>query len=170
MPRSNGEGVRFLTPFYDRVNPSTVVDIGPGAGTYSEAFRHLNGARWTAIEIWEPYISTYHLSTKYDTVVSADVRECELPEADLYIAGDVLEHMPREDAEAVVRRIAKVAHWLMVSVPIVHYEQGEIDGNIHETHHHHWTTSEMSEFLGASPVQPPVWECAAWCVKTRDIP
>lgn len=170
MPRSNGEGVRDLAAEFTRVNPRTVVDIGPGAGTYSDAFRPLNAARWTAIEIWEPYITGYHLHAKYDDVILADVRTADLPQADLYIAGDVLEHMPREDALNVIRAITKCADWLMVSVPIVHYPQGAIEGNIYETHHYHWKTEEMSEVLGASPVTPPVWQCAAWCVKTRNIP
>lgn len=170
MPRSNGEGVTALRSYFEQLEPLSVVDIGPGAGTYFDAYNSVRAEVWTAIEIWEPYISAYHLEAKYDRVILGDVRTVDLPDADLYIAGDVLEHMPRADAVAVVQRIKHTAEYLMVSVPIVHYEQGSIEGNIHETHHYHWSTDEMSELLGVPPVTPPVWECGAWFVATKDIP
>lgn len=164
MPRSNGEGVKFLAPYFTKLNPSSVVDVGPGAGTYSDAFRKAD-AHWTAIEIWQPYLDTYNLASKYDTVICADVRSIELPDAELCIAGDVLEHMGKPDALAVIDKMRAACDWLMVSVPIIHYEQGALEGNPFETHRYHWTTDEMSSCLGAEPVTPPVWQCAAWCIE-----
>jgi hypothetical protein len=57
------------------------------------------GAYWTAIEIWEPYVEAFGLTQKYDKVIVHDVRRMEkLPDADLYIFGDVPEHMPPDEA------------------------------------------------------------------------
>jgi hypothetical protein len=170
VPRSNGEGVAFLEQSFRDIGPSTVVDVGPGVGTYSDTYRRFApDARWIGVEIWEPYVDNYGLLDKYDEIILGDVRDVELPVADVYICGDVLEHMPRADAVATIERIRERAPWLMVSIPIIHYEQGALEGNPHEAHLHHWTVEEMSEVLGADPVGRGS-QVGAWCVETRNIP
>lgn len=170
MPRSNGEGVTALHAHFNELNPKTVVDVGPGVGTYAQAYRSSMEQHWTAIEIWRPYVDVYGLNEIYDEVIVGDVRDVELPKADLYIAGDVLEHMSRVEALLVIDRIKRSAEHLMVSVPIVHYEQGALEGNPFETHHYHWSADEMSAVLGAAPVVSPTWQCGSWCVPTASIP
>lgn len=143
MAGSASEGKDWLLAHYLYIQPATVVDIGPGIGTYSNLFRLHHRAHWTGIEIYEPYIHRFDLHAKYDDVIVGDAREVDLPAADLYIAGDVLEHMPRKDAVALIDRMKTAAKHLFVSVPIVVYEQGEWGGNIHETHRYHWGHDEM---------------------------
>lgn len=153
MPHSLPEGKDWLAARYTAIRPATVVDIGPGAGTYATLLRPLHSGRWTGVEIHEPYVHRYELTGLYDEVVVGDARQVELPAADLYIAGDVLEHMPREDAVTLVGRMQAAAGHLLVSVPVERYEQGEVDGNPHEAHLYHWAHEEMAAVL-----EP----CASW--------
>jgi predicted TPR repeat methyltransferase len=147
MPGSSDEGKDWLLAHYLDIAPATVVDIGPGLGTYATRFRPHHQAHWTGIEIYEPYVDWYDLRGKYDEVIVADARTVDLPSADLLVAGDVLEHMPAADAIALIDRMKAAAKHLFVSVPIVVYEQGEWGGNVHETHHYHWRHDEMIEVL-----------------------
>lgn len=147
MPWSHTEGKMWLDGEYRRLKPETVVDVGPGAGMYANWFRPMHHAHWTGIEVWGPYINKYRLHEKYDVVVNADVREIELPEADLYIAGDVLEHMTKDEAVVLIERMKAKCKHLFVSVPIIEYHQGAIEGNPYEEHKHHWGFDEMAEVL-----------------------
>lgn len=129
--------------------PVQVVDVGAGAGLLLDYLRPWTPVgRWTAIEVWEPYLKQFHLRQRYDTVILGDVREVNLPEADLYLLGDVLEHLPREHALDVWNRIRERTRYLAASLPIVHYPQGPEFGNPHEEHLYHWA---LEEFLDTFP-------------------
>lgn len=143
MAGSDGEGKDWLLAHYLDIAPATVVDIGPGLGTYSNLFRPQRRAHWMGIEIFAPYVGRFDLTSKYDEVIVGDAREVDLPTADLYIAGDVLEHMPKPDAVALIERMKQAAKHLLISVPIIVYPQGPWEGNVHETHHYHWEHDEM---------------------------
>lgn len=119
----------------------TVVDIGPGSGTYislvKEQAQCCTNARWIGVEIWEPYIQQFRLQERYDEIVNADVRTVDWTQLnpDVVIAGDVLEHMTKQDAVALVDRILLVAKTLIVSVPIRHMPQDKYAyENPHEAH------------------------------------
>jgi len=107
------------------------------------------------VEIHKPYIQRFKLkSTKtrkmYDEIHVEDVRDSadHLFHRDLVLCGDVLEHMPREDAAALLERIEAAGAWnILVSVPIVEAPQGEVDGNPHEAHLHHWDYDDMDAVL-----------------------
>lgn len=130
---------------------ASVVDVGPGDGSAADFYRPLmRRARWTGVEIWEPYDAMFGLRDRYDPLIVADVRDLDpLPEADLYLFGDVLEHMPAEDAVAVWDRARLVARWLVIGIPVQVYEQGAYLGNPHEAHVHHWTAETvLARFAG----------------------
>jgi SAM-dependent methyltransferase len=117
----------------------TVVDVGAGAGTWRDFLGpRIPDAKWTAIEVWGPYLEMFALEQRYDQVILGDARDVDLPVADLYIFGDVLEHMPAEDAIVLWERARKIAKWLVINLPVRRYEQGALFGNPHEVHAHHW--------------------------------
>lgn len=163
MPTSDAEGKDWSLAKFQAVTPETVCDIGPGEGTYAKLFRPAHkGVWWTAIEIHKPYVAKYKLrSTKtrtmYDEIHVEDARHSEphLFHRGLVIAGDVLEHMPREDAIALLDRIVEgpadapgAAH-ILISLPIIESPQGEIDGNPAEAHIHQWNPDDMDQVLAA---------------------
>lgn len=159
MPWSHTEGKKWLESEYLRLKPETVVDVGPGAGMYANWFRVMHRAHWTGIEVWEPYASEFDLNSKYDELIVGDVREVELPEADLYIAGDVLEHMTKDEAVALIEKLKTKCKHLFVSIPIIEYHQGAIHGNPYEEHKYHWDFEEMRDvLLGDGKASVWTWE------------
>ncbi|HCA85755.1 MAG TPA: hypothetical protein DEQ61_09805 [Streptomyces sp.] len=153
MPTSIAEGKDWSLERFNRHQPNTVTDIGPGDGTYAKLLRpHHEGVWWTAVEIHKPYIGRYKLKAKYDEVHNLDAREApdHLYHRDLVLCGDVLEHMERDEAVALLQRIQQAGAWnILVSIPIVEAPQGEVDGNKHETHVHHWDYDDMGQVLAS---------------------
>jgi hypothetical protein len=157
MPTSIAEGKDWSLRLFERHLPDTVCDVGPGEGTYAKLFRPVHhGVWWTCIEIHKPYIRRYGLKNTakrkdmYDEVHNLDAREApdHLFFRDLVIFGDVLEHMPREDAVALLAKAEAAGAWnILVSLPIVEAPQGEVDGNPHEAHVHHWDADDMDGVL-----------------------
>lgn len=152
MPHSDSQGKDVALAWYQQIQPTTVVDIGAGAGTYAALMRTSHDpARWTAVEAWAPYDDQFQLGALYDHVTIADARH--LPwtayRADLVIAGDVLEHMTRDDARTLLRRIRQGATNLIVSIPVLHLAQGDVNGNPYERHIDHWTAGSMRNELDA---------------------
>jgi len=154
MPYSDAEGKDTALAWYDEIRPRTVIDVGAGAGTYARLLRarRPQESRWTAVEGWAPYVARFGLEDLYDAVVVADARHLVAPfyRADLVIAGDVLEHMPRADAVRLLGKIRVNAAHLIVSVPVLHLDQGAVYGNPLEAHVDHWTAGQMRAELARS--------------------
>lgn len=164
MPHSDAQGKDVALDWYRQIQPRTVVDVGAGAGTYAtllrddaheivnwqgDVHRRVRRNHWTAIEAWQPYVAEFGLDQLYDAVIASDARHLTWPmyKVDLVIAGDVLEHMAREDAKALLRRIRQGAANLIVSIPVLHLPQGAINGNPYERHIDHWTAGSMRNEL-----------------------
>lgn len=152
MPTSDRDNKLWALDQIRRLNPSSIVDIGPGEGTYSDlARRHTRKARWMAIEAWAPYVNEYGLFGKYDHVVISDIRHCDLNSVwiapDLVIIGDVLEHMTRDEARTVLDRLTAWADHVLVCVPLVHCDQDAVGGNWFEIHREHWSAEQMRDAL-----------------------
>lgn len=149
MPTSAYDGRRWVTDRMADSKAETVIDVGPGEGTYSTLGRHLIWwANWVAVEVFEPYVERFLLGQKYDQVIVADVRDWWAVLDDyLILFGDVLEHLPREDAVALIERHMDTASEIYVSVPIVYSPQDACFGNDHEAHVYHWQFEEMRDLL-----------------------
>lgn len=151
MPTSSWDGRKWVTDRFAEVQPTVthVIDVGPGEGTYSVLGRHLVWwAWWIGVEIFEPYVDRFLLGQKYNQISVRDIRDWRTPVPNsLVIFGDVLEHMPREDAVKVLEWWKQYADHIFVSVPIVESIQGSCFGNDHEAHVHQWSFDEMWEVL-----------------------
>ena len=89
------EGKAWISHAVSRLRPTTVLDVGPGQGTYADLLRSCTpGALWSCVEIFAPYVQMFGLHSKYDTIYVADIRGFAWPgRFDVVILGDVLEHM-----------------------------------------------------------------------------
>ncbi len=146
MPYSDYSNEEWVKEKLVEINPATVLDIGPGAGKYSDFIRPLlPDCTIEAVEVWEPYFERFKLREKYDEVFLADVRSWDSFSYDLVIFGDVLEHMTENSALEIWEKCAKQAGVAMISVPIVHWPQGEIDNNPYEVHLTHWDSADIRE-------------------------
>lgn len=148
MGTSHPESRKWIIHKIRKAKPRTILDVGAGSGTYAKALA-LNGysrARMNAIEVWQPYIDKFNLEGKYSKVFKADVREWDDFNYDLVIFGDILEHMTKEEAIAVWDKVSQQAKYAVIAIPIIHYHQGEIEGNPYEKHvKEDWTNEEVLE-------------------------
>lgn len=118
-----------------------VLDIGCGSGTYprliKQEFDLCNDAEWVGVEAWAPYIVEFNLESLYDRVINCDARKLDwnsIGQFDAAIAGDVLEHMTKEEAIELVEQILDHCRTLIISIPIRYMPQDDIEGNPYEVH------------------------------------
>jgi hypothetical protein len=167
------------------VQPHSVLDIGAGYGKWGFLTREmldwnagrLERASWhvriDGIELF-PYASPLH-AWVYDNFRHSDVLEIrdELRGYSLVIMSDVIEHLPKRAALALVRMFAATNRNILISTPVDYFDQ-EIAGNPHEHHVSHWSIRDFDEFVfdadvagGAALVvliagngaeQPTVWD------------
>ena len=142
MPSSSKEGKdiirNWLLEFNDTV--SKVIDLGPGRGTYHKFYARkahiLNHAYWIGVEAWEPYLEEFGLRDIYNEVYVEDVRHFDFSKignVDLVFAGDILEHMTKEESIKVVLEVLKFSKKLIISIPITHFPQNS-EVNPYEIH------------------------------------
>ena len=145
MPESHPETKPWVIEKIQNLKAMRIIDVGAGAGIYSElVLKDSEGVSIDAIEIWGPYIEEFRLEEKYDQVFQVDVRSFASFDYDLVILGDVLEHMSLSDAKALWNRISKSARYAIITIPIVHYPQGEEHGNPYEIHvTDNWRTKDV---------------------------
>ncbi len=139
MPFSSSSGKKYITNFVqnlpENIKKKPVLDIGAGAGTYSDLFKNVLTGTWTGIEAFSPYVEKYSLSAKYDVLEVCDAREAELPQdIGVCFLGDVLEHMSVDDARTLLNKVTSVSEFTVVSIPIGYYPQESYEGNDYEIH------------------------------------
>ena len=141
MPHSSSEGKSWIVERVTALQPRQVLDIGAGAGTYADLLRpRLPDARFTAVEVFEPYVGRFNLRAKYNEILIGNALDLVLPYADVVILGDVLEHLVyREALELWAQARVAATKAVFLSLPIVPYPQGAVDGNEHEAHLHTWS-------------------------------
>ena len=150
MPFSERENDEEVLTFVKNNNIKRVLDVGAGSGTYSELLRqHVDFI--VGVEIWEPYIGRFNLASKYDKVINEDIRGWPsffYESYDLVIFGDVLERMTKAESMAVWTK-AHQAKFGLISVPIIHYPQGEVFGNPYEEHvQEHMRPEDIRKYYG----------------------
>jgi len=137
MPGSASEGKDVISLWLEEIDPTylKILDIGVGKGVMSDYFKehpNLSECSWTGVEIWEPYgtLEEFDLESKYDELLIGDAREMEFePERyDLAICGNVLEHMTKEEAEKLIKKLQKCCKYVIISLVVqVYIRSSEID-------------------------------------------
>jgi hypothetical protein len=126
--------------------PCRIVDVGAGPGKWARILATV-GLRADAVEIWQPYVERYSLPDLYDHVHVIDARNVDFwGSYGIVILGDVLEHMPKADAERLVFRIIHSEYdaAIFLSIPTTDCPQaGEPFGNPYEAHVAQWTHEEL---------------------------
>lgn len=157
MPTSSNSGKSWVTNqvnfLKNRIQINNVLDIGAGAGTYYNMYKSLiPNSIWTGVEVWNEYITEYDLRSKYDNLIQNDCRKInydELGHFDVAFAGDILEHMNKEEAIQLADKLLNISSCLLISIPIVHMPQGPHAGNPYEIHvKDDWSDTEVKETFG----------------------
>lgn len=152
-----------VVKWMQELQPRSICDVGCGWGRWGvmareflELWNHRYqkkewATRITGIDInafnWTPlhdYI--------YDLCISADVRAHAFSQHyDLLIATDVLEHMPKQDGQAQLRRFSAAADAVIVGVPLgPGWERGGFDNNPFEAHVARWDFEELEPFAASA--------------------
>lgn len=112
-----------------------ILDIGAGDGKWGSLLKpHFKNI--DAVEIFEPYIERYNLDQIYNKVHLGNFLEMDSDQYDVFILGDVFEHVTKEDAKKWLEKVKKKCKEIIVVVPF-EYEQ-DWDG-VYENkwgHHH----------------------------------
>jgi hypothetical protein len=155
-----------------------ILDVGAGAGAYSvlskavlqAAKEHKPDAVLSidAIEAYSPYLETYELRQKYNRIFETDARRWVKEtdhRYDLIIMGDILEHLPKEEAISLYFAFLSRTKFLLLSVPCTlrnrrwsyGYDQQEEEWreNAFEKHHANWDYDELLVTLGPFLWQAP---------------
>lgn len=147
-----------------------VLDIGAGVGTYALMGRFPE-QHWTAIEIFEPYVEMFNLEGKYDEVWVDDIRNSKLLEDyNLIIAADMLEHMAKDEAKAVIEKLLLHCQQLLICVPMIHNDQhAGAEGNQYETHVDHWDAEEVRLLVGNRIISEHVGKVCAYFLVNGNV-
>lgn len=123
---------------------STILDVGAGWGKYRDLLPEFT---MDACEVWPPYIAEEDLLSRYRIVFVGNI--CDVIEYDSWnytydvvILGDVLEHLPRLDAQIMLRRLLECTREVLIIVPFL-YVQDEVGGNPYERHEQDDLTPEL---------------------------
>ena len=115
MPGSYPWGKREVARHIrEQIGDARVLDVGAGAGVWADLIGH---GRMDACEVHAPYVERFGLHQKYRSVLICDVRDTALWTWNYVILGDVLEHMPVEDAQRIVTEATCHHTRLMVALP-----------------------------------------------------
>jgi len=148
MPSSRMDAVPVIAQLVLRADPKSILDVGVGFGRWGVIFRELTDIRlarydkskWElvlkGIEAFEEYRNPLW-QWVYDDVMVGDIRLYpELFEfSDLIFFGDVIEHMPKEDGQALLDAVTSAGKKYIVSTPTYDSGQGdEYMGNKFEIH------------------------------------
>ncbi len=111
---------------------SKILDVGAGSGKYGRMLR-FNFNQIDAVEIYEKYIEEFDLKVVYDNIYVDNIVSFDITNYDYIILGDVVEHLSIENAHNLLSKIHLSDKKCLVAIPYT-MEQGEVNGNIYETH------------------------------------
>lgn len=155
MPYSADENREWITSYIN--TDDVILDVGAGAGIWADLLKD-TAKQIDAVEIFEPYIDRFNLKNKYSHIYLGDFRTLDIPfgKYSIIILGDVLEHFEYEDALKVwhkARLLVGASGFVLMSTPIIEWPQGEVDGNIHETHLTFFKMNDLKKLPGVIKYQ-----------------
>lgn len=182
MPTSQHYQIPKILDVLIATNPNSILDIGVGFGKYGflareylelwdgrEDYEHFT-RRIDGIEVYKKYLTPVHKYI-YDHIYEGDALTVvpQLKESyDLILIIDVLEHFKKEEGKKLLKLLLRKGRGVLVSVPKDIGDQGEVFGNVHETHHAEW---EKSDFAAIAPAHfiPDTTSVIAYLGRSEDI-
>lgn len=137
MSESSHRGKNWISDKLKKIKTlfeiNEILDIATGAGTYSNRYRTLfQNSNWTGIEVCEEFVEKYDLKNKYDRLIVHDVLTFDyttLSKIDLAFAANIIEHMTKYEAIGFVNSILSNSRCLIVSLPVTHLLQDQLEDN-----------------------------------------
>lgn len=166
MPSSYHGHISEVLELYLKANPKTVLDVGVGFGKWGVLFREygdifrgrLKQTDWKTqihgVEIFPEYSNCIYKEV-YNEVYFIDIKELAptIKHYDFIYAGDVIEHLEKDDAIQVILRLKKISKQFVLSIPLSdRWPQGEVFGNKYESHLSVWTEEELKRYFNHSSI------------------
>ena len=182
MPVSTAVHISHCIQYIVSQNPSSILDVGLGFGmwgflcrTYLDVFPgRVQPEAWQVridgIEFWAPYIQA-HQRCLYDKIIIGDVRElaAQIDQYDLIIAGDVIEHLEKDDGEIVLDALyGKARQALLINLPLgPGWDHPEQHGNPQELHRSVWEVEDLEAYPSMTQIfrLPTADYGVFWCPK-----
>ena len=159
MPTSYHGFIEQVIEDAQELSPATILDIGIGFGKWGHLFReYLDVFRkrvykneWVVridgIEIFEQYI-TEHQREVYDDIYIGNALEIlpTLRKYHLVYAGDIIEHLNKEQGKELIRLIREHSRVCILCIPLGDkWKQGAMYGNEHEEHLASWFEDDFDK-------------------------
>lgn len=155
MPTSSAHMLTPVMSFVGWLNPRSVLDLGCGYGHWGTLLRQYLDHPWViesgrprwdrqidAVEVWDGYHNPLW-EFAYDRLVISDALDFlpKVPDAeyDLILCIEVLEHLPPEDGDRLLRHLRRTATHVLVTTPDQPVHQHDLCSNPHETHLSWWS-------------------------------
>jgi tetratricopeptide (TPR) repeat protein len=161
MPISTTVHVSQCLALILQTDPASVLDVGCGFGTWGFLCRtqldvgkgNVQPETWQrridGLEYFEPYIQSHHRSL-YDQIIIGDIRDlaATIDRYDLIIAGDVIEHLEKDEAKLVVEQLyEKADKALLINIPLGEgWDHPEQHGNPGELHRSKWCPEDFQAY------------------------
>ncbi len=165
MPTSLYETIGPMLEFIRRVRPQTVLDVGSGCGKFGLLIKEyvdvwderIKKEEWTtqvdAVEIWKPYLEYPVYQGYYRNLYNMDIVEFSktMPQYDLAICGDVIEHIEKEQGWDVLHRLLDNCKYILLSLPLGSWPFRNYGENKYEDHISTWDVEDLHQL--------PIEEC-----------
>src|SRR5258708_31728811 len=119
----------------------SILDIGDGQGLYMEMIKlRVKPKRTVAVDLFEPYIRDAKKKKIHDKYVLKDIRKITSKDFqdksfDVVIALQVLEHLKKKEAFALLNKMEKIAKkQVIVATQIGYMHHLHVDNNPHQEH------------------------------------
>ena len=160
MPTSYHQAISYVVSQVVAAAPRSVLDIGVGFGKYGVllrealevAFGRYSKSAWQTrldgVEAFVGYRNPIH-EFVYDKIWYQDIRTAleELPDYDVILLVDVLEHFSKAEGVALLRALLSLARkFVLVSTPLYPDRQSSYLGNDYEVHKSRWHVLDFAEF------------------------
>ena len=161
MPVSFFDPVPVVFNIIDFYRPKSILDIGIGFGKYGVLCRELldifhgrfNKEQWDitidGIEVFEKYRN--RLWDVYNNIYIGDainILNKSNSKYDLIICSDVIEHFDKESGHKLINLCLKKSDKIIINTPREFMEQGDVFGNIYETHRSLWKPRDFRRYHG----------------------
>ncbi|MCL1471113.1 class I SAM-dependent methyltransferase [Argonema antarcticum] len=152
MPYSSGDFEPLLHNFVSQFQPSSIFDVGIGAGRLGTICRQAHPpAKIVGFEVWQPYVDQFKPNYEgvYNDIVVADFRDWIKQNSnwrsDLIVFGDVLEHFFYSQVHDCLQFCQYRSKHIIIIWP-TEYSQDEAFGNLEESHRCNFRLRDLIDY------------------------
>ena len=157
MPTSNPQHLSWLCEQILEHRPKSILDIGVGFGSKGMLFREYSDiwdrnlkdwkTRIDGVEIFEDYLTDIHKQI-YTNIYIGNILNLidSLPGYDFIYMGDVIEHIEKDKALALIEKLKHKGKIVVIVTPEDIGKQGTVFGNANEAHISQWYTEDFKDF------------------------